>query len=119
MIAMEALGAVLIVAFLGAVATVWWARRLWRRRKQLPLRTRAVAVIVVASALVGALGTLIGLVKASGAVGGESVDPSQKARILADGISEAMNCTAFGMVVWLPSVILLVVMMRRREEPRG
>ena len=32
------------------------------------------------------------------AVGGESVDPSQKARILAEGISEAMNCTAFGLL---------------------
>jgi hypothetical protein len=32
------------------------------------------------------------------AVGGESVDPSQKACILAEGISEAMNCTAFGLL---------------------
>ncbi|HVY32467.1 MAG TPA: hypothetical protein VHB79_38280 [Polyangiaceae bacterium] len=33
------------------------------------------------------------MIKAFGAVGGEGVDPSQKARILAEGISEAMNCT--------------------------
>jgi biopolymer transport protein ExbB/TolQ len=48
--------------------------------------------------LCGLFGTIIGLIKAFGAVGGESVDPSQKARILAEGISEAMNCTAFGLL---------------------
>lgn len=47
--------------------------------------------------LSGLLGTILGLIKSFGAVGGESVDPSQKARILAEGISEAMNCTAFGL----------------------
>jgi biopolymer transport protein ExbB len=46
----------------------------------------------------GLFGTIVGLIKAFGAVGGESVDPSQKARILAEGISEAMNCTAFGLI---------------------
>ncbi len=48
--------------------------------------------------LCGLFGTIVGLIKAFGAVGGESVDPSQKARILAEGISEAMNCTAFGLL---------------------
>lgn len=48
--------------------------------------------------LCGLFGTIVGLIKAFGAVGGESVDPSQKARILAEGISEAMNCTAFGLI---------------------
>jgi biopolymer transport protein ExbB len=48
--------------------------------------------------LCGLFGTIIGLIRAFGAVGGESVDPSQKARILAEGISEAMNCTAFGLI---------------------
>jgi biopolymer transport protein ExbB/TolQ len=48
--------------------------------------------------LCGLFGTIVGLIKAFGAVGGESVDPSQKARILAEGISEAMNCTAFGLM---------------------
>jgi biopolymer transport protein ExbB len=48
--------------------------------------------------LCGLFGTIVGLIKAFGAVGGESVDPSQKARILAEGIAEAMNCTAFGLL---------------------
>jgi biopolymer transport protein ExbB/TolQ len=48
--------------------------------------------------LCGLFGTIVGLIKAFAAVGGESIDPSQKARILAEGISEAMNCTAWGLL---------------------
>jgi biopolymer transport protein ExbB/TolQ len=41
----------------------------------------------------------MGLIKSFGSVGGASIDPSQKATILASGISEAMHCTAFGLAV--------------------
>lgn len=117
MVAMGFLSGWLILASIGLVATTWWSGRLWRRREELRFRTRIVAAIVVVSAMAGALGTVIGLVKAFGAVGGEGVDPSQKARILAEGIAEAMNCTAFGIIVWIPSVVLLVFMMRKRPAP--
>jgi biopolymer transport protein ExbB/TolQ len=68
---------------------------------------------VGALVLFGALGTLAGLVKAFAAVGGESVDPSQKARILAEGTSEAMNCTAFGILFGVPSAIALALLTRK------
>ncbi len=55
--------------------------------------------------LSGLLGTVSGLIVSFGAVSGESVDPSQKARILAEGISEAMNCTAFGLIVAIIGLI--------------
>ena len=55
--------------------------------------------------LCGLFGTIVGLIKAFGAVGGESVDPSQKARILAEGISEAMNCTAFGLMAAITALV--------------
>lgn len=55
--------------------------------------------------LTGLFGTIVGLIKAFGAVGAESIDPESKARILASGISEAMNCTAFGL---LSAIIALV-----------
>jgi biopolymer transport protein ExbB/TolQ len=45
--------------------------------------------------LAGLLGTITGLIKSFGAVAG--VDPSMKATMLSKGISEAMNCTAFGL----------------------
>jgi biopolymer transport protein ExbB len=61
-------------------------------------RTGFLALFSNLAMLCGLFGTIVGLIRAFGAVGGESVDPSQKARILAEGISEAMNCTAFGLI---------------------
>ena len=60
--------------------------------------------------LSGLLGTVSGLIVSFGAVSGESVDPSQKARILAEGISEAMNCTAFGLIVALIGLLGFAVL---------
>ncbi len=61
-------------------------------------RTGYLALFANLAMLCGLFGTIVGLIKAFGAVGGENIDPSQKARILAEGISEAMNCTAFGLI---------------------
>ncbi len=105
----------LALALAGCAATLWWSVRVWKRSGEFKGWMKALAGIVAASAAVGSLGTLVGLVKAFGATGGESVDPSQKARILAEGISEAMNCTAAGLLLWLPSVIALTVLARRRK----
>jgi biopolymer transport protein ExbB/TolQ len=69
--------------------------------KELPIigrRTPFLALFSNLAMLSGLFGTIVGLIKAFAAVGGESIDPSQKARILAEGISEAMNCTAFGLI---------------------
>lgn len=69
--------------------------------QQLPMVNKMVGFLALFANLAmlsGLFGTIVGLIKAFGAVGGESVDPSQKARILAEGISEAMVCTAFGLV---------------------
>lgn len=93
----------------------WWLRRLWRRRKELGVGRRVLVLVVGALVLFGTLGTLVGLVKAFGAVGGESVDPSQKARILAEGISEAMNCTVFGLLLGVPSSLALALLTRKRK----
>jgi len=68
-------------------------------------RTGLLALFANLAMLCGLFGTIVGLIKAFGAVGGESVDPSQKARILAEGISEAMNCTAWGL---LSAIVCLI-----------
>jgi len=68
-------------------------------------RTGFLALLANLAVLSGLLGTVSGLIQSFGAVSGESVDPSQKARILAEGISEAMNCTAFGLIVALMALI--------------
>jgi len=69
-----------------------------REMPQINKRTGYLALFSNLAMLCGLFGTITGLIRAFGAVGGESVDPSQKARILAEGISEAMVCTAFGLV---------------------
>src|SRR5882724_5247153 len=69
-----------------------------REMPRINKRTGYLALFANLAMLCGLFGTIVGLIKAFGAVGGESVDPSQKARILAEGISEAMNCTAFGLL---------------------
>jgi biopolymer transport protein ExbB/TolQ len=66
--------------------------------------------------LSGLLGTIAGLIKSFGAVGGESVDPSQKARILAEGISEAMNCTAFGLMVAITGLIGFAILNGKTQQ---
>ena len=68
-------------------------------------RTGLLALFANLAMLCGLFGTIVGLIKAFGAVGGESVDPSQKARILAEGISEAMNCTAFGLIAAIVALL--------------
>lgn len=58
-------------------------------------RTGYLAMLGNLATLCGLLGTISGLIKSFAGVAG--VDPSQKATLLSKGISEAMNCTAFGL----------------------
>src|SRR5205085_9867271 len=66
--------------------------------QELPMiekRTGYLAMLGNLATLAGLLGTITGLIKSFAGVAG--VDPSQKATLLSKGISEAMNCTAFGL----------------------
>lgn len=103
----------------GVVAMLWWCRRLWQRGRELPLWATLAATGLVALASFGGFRTIVGLIRAFGAIGGESVDPSQKARILAEGISEAMNCTASGLLFVLPALIAVKLIARKRTPPAG
>ena len=53
--------------------------------------------------LVGLMGTIVGLIRSFGAVA--NADPAKKAEMLSKGISEALNCTAFGLLVAIVAVI--------------
>jgi biopolymer transport protein ExbB/TolQ len=78
-------------------------------------RTGYLALFANLAMLSGLFGTITGLIKAFGAVGGESVDPSQKARILAEGISEAMNCTAFGLLTAIPALVFFAILQGKTQ----
>jgi biopolymer transport protein ExbB len=56
------------------------------------------------STLLGLLGTITGLITCFGSLA--FADPSQKQQLLAKGIAEAMNCTAFGLIVAVTAIIV-------------
>ena len=61
---------------------------------KLERRLPYLALIANISTLFGLLGTITGLIKSFGAIA--MADPAQRQAILGNGISEAMNATAFG-----------------------
>jgi biopolymer transport protein ExbB/TolQ len=87
-----------------------------REIPKISTRTGYLALLSNLAMLSGLLGTIAGLIKSFGAVGGESVDPSQKARILAEGIAEAMNCTAFGLIVAIIGLIGFAVLNGKTQQ---
>lgn len=74
-------------------------------------RTHYLATFSNMSTLLGLLGTVLGLIAAFGALG--TADPAQKADLLSSGVSEAMNCTAFGLMVAIPSLFIHAHMQSR------
>src|ERR1700755_1054524 len=66
-------------------------------------RTPLLALFANLAMLCGLLGTVTGLIAAFGAVA--NADASSKATMLAKGISEAMNCTAFGLLAAIVALI--------------
>jgi hypothetical protein len=76
---------------------------------------KIVAIVAATLVIWGALGVASGLIMAFGAVGGEAIDPSQKARILAEGISRVMTSLVQALVVGIPSAIALLVVLKKRK----
>jgi biopolymer transport protein ExbB/TolQ len=77
-------------------------------------RTPYLAMIAQVSLLLGLLGTIIGLIQSFTAVG--SAEASEKAALLAAGISKAMNTTAFGLIVAVPCMVFYTILQRRTEK---
>jgi biopolymer transport protein ExbB len=71
---------------------------------QLQKRTHYLATFANLATLLGLLGTVSGLIHAFGAVA--TVNPAEKANLLSASISEAMNCTAFGLMTAVPFVFI-------------
>jgi biopolymer transport protein ExbB len=67
-------------------------------------RTGYLAMLGNVAVLAGLLGTITGLIRAFAAV--SFADAAEKAVLLAKGISEAMNCTAFGLGTAIPSLVI-------------
>jgi biopolymer transport protein ExbB len=70
---------------------------------QLEKRTPYLALLSNIATLFGLLGTIMGLIMAFAAVA--TASPAEKAALLAASISEAMNCTAFGLMSAIPLLL--------------
>ena len=77
-------------------------------------RTHYLATLAYASTLLGLLGTVVGLINGFAAV--SNVNPAEKADLLSKAVSEAMNCTAFGIGVAVPLLILHAVLSSQTNE---
>jgi biopolymer transport protein ExbB len=71
---------------------------------QLEKRTHYLATLANVATLLGLLGTVSGLIHAFAAVA--TVNPAEKANLLSASISEAMNCTAFGLMTAVPILVV-------------
>jgi biopolymer transport protein ExbB/TolQ len=85
-----------------------------RELPKIEKRTGYLAMLGNLATLCGLLGTITGLIKSFASVAG--VDPSMKATMLSKGISEAMNCTAFGLLVAIPALVAYSVLQGRTQH---
>ena len=64
--------------------------------------------------LLGLLGTITGMIHSFAAVA--SGNPADRATMLSRGISEAMNCTAFGLIVAIPALVAFAVYQNKTDR---
>ena len=81
---------------------------------KLETRTGYLAMLSNVATLAGLLGTVVGLIHSFGAVA--KADAATKSMLLAQGISEAMNCTAFGLIVAIPSLLAYALLQSRTQK---
>jgi biopolymer transport protein ExbB/TolQ len=66
------------------------------------------------STLLGLLGTISGMIRSFAGVA--SANPADRATMLSKGISEAMNCTAFGLLVAIPALVAYAFLQNRTDK---
>ncbi|KZY29522.1 flagellar motor protein MotA [Oleiphilus sp. HI0081] len=81
---------------------------------RLEKRTQYLATLANVSTLLGLLGTIIGLIAAFTAVA--NADPAEKASLLSQSISVAMNTTAFGLMAAIPLLLCHAVLQTKTNE---
>lgn len=81
---------------------------------QLEKRTQYVATLANIATLLGLLGTIMGLIAAFTAVANAA--PAEKATLLSQSISVAMNTTAFGLMAAIPLLVLHTFLQTKTNE---
>jgi len=64
--------------------------------------------------LTGLLGTITGMIRSFAAVA--QANPADKAALLSAGISEAMNCTAYGLITAIPALVAYAILQNRANH---
>jgi biopolymer transport protein ExbB/TolQ len=85
-----------------------------RESPRIERRTGYLAMLGNVATLLGLFGTIVGLIHAFGAVA--NANPADKATILSASISEAMNCTAFGLATAIPALVAFSVLQGRTQQ---
>ena len=81
-----------------------WKRACLEALPDIERRTPYLATFANIATLLGLLGTIIGLIAAFTAVA--NADPAEKATLLSQSISIAMNTTAFGLMAAIPLLLI-------------
>jgi biopolymer transport protein ExbB/TolQ len=79
-----------------------------------PRRLNYLSLFANIATLVGLIGTLFGLQKSFNSLA--AVEAAQKTTLLANGIAEAMNTTAFGLLVAVPCMIIYTVLTNQQNS---
>jgi len=82
-----------------------------QENSRLNSRTGFLAMLANVGTLLGLLGTIVGLINAFGSVA--NVNPIEKAALLSQGISMAMNTTAYGLIMAIPALVMFSVLSSR------
>lgn len=69
-------------------------------------RTGFLAMLANVATLIGLMGTIWGLILAFRSVSVAGIDAAEKSRMLAAGISTAMNTTLLGLMIAIPSILV-------------
>ncbi|WP_371374343.1 MotA/TolQ/ExbB proton channel family protein [Thalassotalea aquiviva] len=81
---------------------------------RLEKRTPYLSILANISTLLGLLGTILGLIAAFSAIA--SANPAEKASLLSQSISVAMNTTAFGLISAIPLLMLHSMLQTKTAE---
>ncbi len=77
-------------------------------------RIAFLAMFANVATLLGLLGTITGLIHSFAGI--SNANPAEKATILSQGISLAMNTTAYGLIVAVPALIMYAVLQNRASR---
>jgi biopolymer transport protein ExbB/TolQ len=85
-----------------------------REMPRLEKRTAYLAMLANVAMLAGLLGTISGLITCFSAVSTAAAD--ERGQLLAKGISEAMNCTAFGLLTAIPGLVFFGILQGKTQQ---